>query len=183
MSGRHRTGLTSSSGGQPLAAAQGGQGALGGQAARSATAWFAAKRPSSGPAISGQELAVGWRSTTTGGNGGPGGGAVPDHAGLTASGLPRRVPRTSGGLSGSDTPASAVPFAAHGPVLAAPLDGTAPQGVPYQEATHQEQVPSRRRSPEAVRSRLSGFQLGGRDAVQAGNPMGRAPLAGEENSR
>ena len=178
MSGRHRTGLTSSSGGQPLAAA-----AQGGQAARSATAWFAAKRPSSGAAISGEELAVGWRSTTTGGNGGPGGGAVPDHAGLTTSGLPRRVPRTSGGLSGSDTPASAVPFAAHGPVLAAPLDGTASQGVPYQEAAHQEQVPSRRRSPEAVRSRLSGFQLGGRDAVQAGYPTGRAPLAGEENSR
>jgi hypothetical protein len=183
MSGRHRTGLTSSSGGQPLAAPQGGQGGQGGQAARSATAWFAAKRPSSGAAISGEELAVGWRSATSGGNGGPGGGAVPDHAGLTTSGLPRRVPRTSGGLSGSDTPASAVPFAAHGPVLAAPLDGTASQGVPYQEAAHQEQVPSRRRSPEAVRSRLSGFQLGGRDAVQAGYPTGRAPLAGEESSR
>jgi signal transduction histidine kinase len=198
MSGRHRTGLTSS-GGQPLAAGQGGQGGQGGQigqggqagqAARSATAWFAAKRPSSGTAISGEELAVGWRSAATGGNGAPGGGngapgggAVSDHAGLTNSGLPRRVPRTSSGSSGSDTPASAVPFAAHGPVLAAPLDGSAPQGVPYQEAAHQEQVPSRRRSPEAVRSRLSGFQLGGRDAVQAGNPMGRAPLAGEENSR
>jgi signal transduction histidine kinase len=195
MSGRHRTGLTSS-GGQPLAAGQGGQGGQigqggqAGQAARSATAWFAAKRPSSGTAISGEELAVGWRSAATGGNGAPGGGngapgggAVSDHAGLTNSGLPRRVPRTSSGSSGSDTPASAVPFAAHGPVLAAPLDGSAPQGVPYQEAAHQEQVPSRRRSPEAVRSRLSGFQLGGRDAVQAGNPMGRAPLAGEENSR
>jgi hypothetical protein len=178
MSGRHRTGL-SASGGQPLAAGQGqGRQGQGGQAARSATAWFAAKRPSSGAAISGEQLAVGWRSTATGATG----GAVPDHAGLTTSGLPRRVPRTSGGLSGSDTPASAVPFAAQGPVLAAPLDGTAPQGVPYQEAAHQEQPP-RRRSPEAVRSRLSGFQLGGRDAVQAGNPMGRAPLAGEENSR
>jgi histidine kinase/DNA gyrase B/HSP90-like ATPase len=191
MSGRHRTGLTSS-GGQPLAAGlggqaglagQAGQGGQAGQAARSATAWFAAKRPSSGTAISGEELAVGWRSAATGGNGAPSGGAVSDHAGLTTSGLPRRVPRTGGGSAGADTPASAVPFAAHGPVLAAPLDGTAPQGVPYQETAHQEQVPSRRRSPEAVRSRLSGFQLGGRDAVQAGNPMGRAPLAGEENSR
>jgi len=180
MSGRHRTGL-GSSGGQPLAAGQGGQGAPGGQPARSATAWFAAKRPSSGAAISGEELAVGWRSAATGGNGSPGGGAVPEHAGLTTSGLPRRVPRTSGGSAGSDTPASAVPFAAQSPVLAAPLDGTAPQGVPYQEAAHQEQVPSRRRSPEAVRSRLSGFQLGGRDAVQA--DYQRAPLAGEENSR
>jgi hypothetical protein len=182
LTGRHRNGLAAS-GGQPLAAGQARQAGQGGQAARSATAWFAAKRPSSGAAISGEELAVGWRSAATGGNGGPGGGAVPDHAGLTTSGLPRRVPRTGGGLSGSDTPASAVPFAAHGPVLAAPLDGTAPQGVPYQEAGRQEQVPSRRRSPEAVRSRLSGFQLGGRDAVQAGYPTGRAPLAGEENSR
>jgi hypothetical protein len=188
MSGRHRTGL-SSSGGQPLATGQPpqppqpAQGGQRGQAGQSATAWFAAKRPSSGAAISGEELAVGWRSAAAAGNGGPGGGAVADHAGLTTSGLPRRVARTSGGSAGSDTPASAVPFAAHGPVLAAPLDGTAPQGVPYQEAAQQGQVPSRRRSPEAVRSRVSGFQLGGRDAVQAGHPMGRAPLAGEENSR
>jgi signal transduction histidine kinase len=188
MSGRHRTGLTSS-GEQQLAAGQ--PGPLGqreqreqrGQAGRSGTAWFAAKRPSTGAAISGEELAVGWRSAAAGGNGGLGSGAVPEHTGLTTSGLPRRVPRTSDGSAGSYTPASAVPFAAHGPVLAAPLDGAGPQGVPYQEAAQQEQVPSRRRSPEAVRSRLSGFQLGGRDAVQAGHPMGRAPLAGEENSR
>jgi signal transduction histidine kinase len=191
MSGRHRTGLTSS-GEQQLAAGPPGQGGppgqreqreQRGQAGRSGTAWFAAKRPSTGAAISGEELAVGWRSAAAAGNGGLGGGAVPEHTGLTTSGLPRRVPRTSGGSAGSDTPASAVPFAAHGPVLAAPLDGTGPQGVPYQEAAQQEQVPSRRRSPEAVRSRLSGFQLGGRDAVEAGHPMGRAPLAGEENSR
>jgi signal transduction histidine kinase len=176
MSGRHRNGLAAS-GGQPLAAGQAGQ------ASRSSTAWFAAKRPTSGTAISGEELAVGWRSTATGATGG--GSPVPDHGGLTTSGLPRRVPRTNGS-PGSNTPGSAVPFAppdTPAPVLAAPLDGTASQGVPYQEAAHQEQVPPRRRSPEAVRSRLSGFQLGGRDAVQAGHPMGRAPLAGEENSR
>ncbi|MGH3211757.1 MAG: sensor histidine kinase [Trebonia sp.] len=179
MSGRHRNGLAAS-GGQPLAAGQGGQ------AARSATAWFAAKRPSSGAAASAEELAVGWRSAsndvTDGGN------PVFDHAGLTTSGLPRRVPRTAraNGATGSNTPGSAVPFAPPetvAPVLAAPLDGMASQGVPYQEAAHQEQVASRRRSPEAVRSRLSGFQLGGRDAVEAGYPTGRAPLAGEENSR
>ena len=191
MSGRHRTGLTSSgeqqlAAGPPALPGQGGQREQReqrGQAGRSGTAWFAAKRPSTGAAISGEELAVGWRSAAAADNGGLGGGTVPEHTGLTTSGLPRRVPRTSGGSAGSDTPASAVPFAAHGPVLAAPLDGTTPQGVPYQEAGQQEQVPSRRRSPEAVRSRLSGFQLGGRDAVEAGHPMGRAPLAGEENSR
>jgi hypothetical protein len=104
---------------------------------------------------------------------------------MTSSGLPRRVPRTSV-HPGSDLPGSLEPFAAPSagpPVLAAPLDGMASPGVPYQEAVQQEQLPSRRRSADAVRSRLSGFQLGGRDAVQAGHPTGRAPLAGEENSR
>jgi signal transduction histidine kinase len=160
----------------------------GGQRARSAaaTAWFAAKRPSSGTTVSEEDLAVGWRSTASSGNADD--GAAAGHAELTSSGLPRRVPRTSG-RPGSDTPGSAVPFAmpftgpgAEAPVLAAPLDGMASQGVTYQEATHQEPVPARRRTPEAARSRLSGFQLGSRDAVQAG-PTGRAPLAGEENSR
>jgi hypothetical protein len=198
MTGRHRNGLAASggqpiaasggqpiaaSGGQPIAAGQAGQSGLGGQAARSATAWFAAKRPSSGAAMSAEELAVGWRSAPNAATGG--GSPVSDHAGLTNSGLPRRVPKANGS-PGSNMPGSAVPFApadTPAPVLAAPLDGTASQGVPYQEAAHQEQQASRRRSPEAVRSRLSGFQLGGRDAVQAGYPTGRAPLAGEENSR
>jgi signal transduction histidine kinase len=182
MTGRHRTGLAAS--GEQLLpsgpAGPGGRPGHTGQEGRS-TAWFTAKRPSAGAATSAAELAVGWQPA---GNGATGGGSAdPDQAGLTASGLPRRVPRTSsypgGGLPGSG------PFAAPGagaPVLAAPLDGMAPQGVPYQEAVHQEQVPSRRRSPEALRSRLSGFQLGSRDAVQAGS-TGRAPLAGEENSR
>jgi signal transduction histidine kinase len=185
MTGRHRTGLAAS-GEQLLPSGPGGPGGPGGRPGHTgqegrSTAWFAAKRPSAGAATSAAELAAGWQPE---GNGATGGGSAdPDQAGLTASGLPRRVPRTSsypgGGLPGSG------PFAAPGagaPVLAAPLDGMAPQGVPYQEAVHQEQVPSRRRSPEALRSRLSGFQLGSRDAVQAGS-TGRAPLAGEENSR
>jgi hypothetical protein len=133
--------------------------------------------------MSAEELAVGWRSAPNAATGG--GSPASDHAGLTNSGLPRRVPKANGS-PGSNMPGSAVPFApadTPAPVLAAPLDGTASQGVPYQEAAHQEQQASRRRSPEAVRSRLSGFQLGGRDAVQAGYPTGPAPLAGEENSR
>ena len=187
MTGRHRTGLAAG-GEQPLTDEQPLTGRQGGQRARSAaaTAWFAAKRPSSGTAVSEEDLAVGWRSTASSGNSDD--GAASGHAGLTSSGLPRRVPRTSG-RPGSDTPGSAVPFAmpfagpgAEAPVLAAPLDGMASQGVTYQEATHQEPVPARKRTPEAARSRLSGFQLGSRDAVQAG-PTGRAPLAGEENSR
>jgi signal transduction histidine kinase len=187
MSGRHRTGLAAG-GEQPLTDEQPLPVRPGAQRARSAaaTAWFAAKRPSSGTAVSEEDLTVGWRSTANVGNADD--GAAAGHAGLTSSGLPRRVPRTSG-RPGADTPRSAVPFAmpftgpgAEAPVLAAPLDGTASQGVTYQEATHQEPVPARRRTPEAARSRLSGFQLGSRDAVQAG-PTGRAPLAGEENSR
>ena len=204
MSGRHRTGL-STSGEQPLPVAgqrrqavptgqpvpTGRVGPTGrtvpaGPGGRS-TAWFAAKRPSSGDAMSDDELAVGWRSSANGaGNGnGNGGGGTHDHAGMTSSGLPRRMPRTSV-HPGSDMPGSVEPFAAPSagaPILAAPLDGRPPQGVPYQEAVQQDQQPSRRRSADAVRSRLSGFQLGGRDAVQAGPPTGRAPLPGKENSR
>ncbi|MGH3263644.1 MAG: hypothetical protein ACRDNS_16815, partial [Trebonia sp.] len=171
------------------------------------TAWFAAKRPSSGDAVSERELAIGWRSTANGpANGsahGPGYGSgygpangsadgVSDangHADLTSSGLPRRVPRTSAHPA-LDLPGSVEPFAppaARPPiaprVLAAPLDGTPPQGVTYQEAVNREQAPSRRRSPDAARSLLSGFQLGGREAAQAGDPTERVPFAGEENSR
>ena len=39
----------------------------------------------------------------------------------------------------------------------------------------------RRRSPEAARNRLAGFQLGSRDAAQAGSTPGWTPYAGEEN--
>jgi signal transduction histidine kinase len=185
VSGRHRTSLSTglgTSGEQPLAVTgQRGRAAPAGQAGRS-TVWFAAKRPSSGDAASGEELAGGWRSSA---NGAPNGndGAY-GQAGLTSSGLPRRVPRT--GTPGGDMPGSVEPFAAPrtgAPVLAAPLDGMPSRSVPYREDVQQEQVASGRRSAEAMRSRLTGFQLGSRDAAQAAPPTGRAPLAGEENSR
>jgi signal transduction histidine kinase len=96
--------------------------------------------------------------------------------GLTATGLPRRVPGMNA-HPGQDTPGSgmfAVAADAGTPVLGAPPGGTGGAwGTPArQEGPYQEQVPPRRRSPEAVRSRLSGFQLGSRDAI-----------AQEENSR
>ena len=71
------------------------------------------------------------------------------------------------------------------PVLGASADGmAAPQRAdPYREPAYQEQALTRRRSPEAARSRLSGFQLGSREAVQAGPRAGQASHAGEENSR
>jgi signal transduction histidine kinase len=204
VTGRHRGGLAVRSE-QPLTAGQGGQ------PARPA-AWFAAKRPSSGAAPPEEELATGWQASTgwqaaadwqagASRNAVADGGPLSEPAERTSSGLPRRVPRTSA-YPGSDTPGSGMPSmpgsgmpatapatAAHtgadmgAPVLGAPPDGTAPQGPPYQEAPYLEQVPSRRRSPEAARSRLAGFQLGSRDAVQAGHGTGWRPFAGEENSR
>jgi signal transduction histidine kinase len=174
--GRHRTGLAIS-GDQPAVT---GTVTVPEPAARPAKAWFAAKKPSTGVALSAEELAVQWRAGD-----GAAPGAASEKGELTTSGLPRRVPRTTA-HPGSEGPGAAVPFAPSGdqwPVLAAPLDGMAPQGVTYQEAAQQAQVPSRRRSADAARSRLSGFQLGNRDAVEAGHPTGQAPLAGEENGR
>jgi signal transduction histidine kinase len=199
VSGRHRT-VLAGSGGQPSAA---GLGAPAGQAVpaeRSGAVWFAAKRPSSAAAASAEELAGGWGAADAAAAVSASLAGQAGQAGMTTAGLPRRAPRTSV-HPGSEGPDAAVPFGPPGvaapdtegsgvtafgvtaPVLAAPLDGMAPQGVPYQEALQREKLPSRRRSPEEVRSRLSGFQLGGRDAVQAGHPTGRGPLAGEENGR
>jgi hypothetical protein len=192
MTGRHRGGLAVS-GDQPAAVAQAGPGP------RSA-AWFTAKRPSSGPAVAAEEAAANWQ-TTTAWQVAPGwqavgwqtatvgaaaaSGALSEPSGRTNSGLPRRVPRTNA-YPGSDTPGSGLPAAATdlgAPVLGAPPGGTGPQGQHPEEVPYQEQVPSRRRSPEAARSRLSGFQLGNRDAVQTGHATGGTPFAGEENSR
>jgi signal transduction histidine kinase len=185
-------------------------------AARPATAWFAAKRPSGDAAARPtQELAAGWRSTTNGwptaaGQGmarqaagrdaGPAGryqtdemAAVPEQAGQTTAGLPRRVPRTSA-YPGTGMPDFGLPADLDGtpmpvPALGAPADGmAAPHDGPYREPAYrepayQDQALSRRRSPEAARSRLSGFQLGSREAVQAGSRASHAPHAGEENDR
>jgi hypothetical protein len=182
VTGRHRSGLATS-GDQPLMAGQ-----AGGQAGRSTTAWFAAKRPSNGAAMPAEELAAGWQPATNG-IATAGGSAAQGPAEQTASGLPRRVPRTSA-YPGLDTPgsgmAAAVTAAAADtgvPVLGAPPGGNASPGAPYQEAPQQGHPASRRRSPDAARSRLSGFQLGSRDAVQAGHGTGWTPSAGEENNR
>jgi len=234
--GRHRSSLLGSSGEQPtlagrLDAVRGdtvrGDTVHAGQTGRAATAWFAAKRPSSGAARSTEDLATGWRSTTNGwpavpgqpgtvqpgtvqpgtvqpGTVQPGNGQAPGHdagragryqsgefasipeqAQQTTAGLPRRVPRTNAfpvGAPDFGSPADLddIPV----PALGAPAGGlAAPQGSPYREASYQEQPLSRRRSPEAARNRLSGFQLGSREAVQAGLRAGQAPHAEEENDR
>jgi hypothetical protein len=171
------------------------------------TAWFAAKRPSSGDTRSTDELAAEWRTADSGGNGsyGSNGGygsyggggygreaaPMPEQGEWTRSGLPRRVPGAAA-RPGSDTPGSGLAAAAVGtgtPAAGMPVLGAPPfRDAPYQETRHQdvprqEQEQSRRRSPEAARSRLSGFQLGNRDAVQAGRGPGGTPHAGEENGR
>ena len=110
-------------------------------ATRPATAWFAARRPSSGAAArSTEELAASWRSATNswptaagmgmarqaGRDAGPAGryqtgemAAIPEQAGQTTAGLPRRVPRTSA-YPGAGAPDFGLP---------ADLDGT-PVPVP-----------------------------------------------------
>jgi signal transduction histidine kinase len=278
--GRHRGNLLSSSGDQPALSGRGSPSALPGQGSPSAlpgrgsasalpgrgsastlpgrastpagqpTVWFAAKRPSEGPARSAAEVAASWQPAAGGrlaaGLGGSGyDPSQTDTAGRaaerTSAGLPRRMPRTNGQPS-QDTPDYGLASSAAGagttstgttstgttgarmPVLGAPAGGPAGppatpyrpapfQDAPYQGASYQgasyqtgssqggssqggsyqqprrretgpeEQVAARRRSPEAARNRLSGFQLGSRDATQAGPGPRQAPQAGEENSR
>jgi signal transduction histidine kinase len=119
--------------------------------------------------------------------------AVGEVAGRTTSGLPRRTPRTSP-FPGSDTPGNGIPAAAAAAMTApatttggVPVFGAPPDVLAAREDTpdrqHHEQAPLRRRSPEAARSRLSGFQLGGRDALEADREPGWGQHAGEENGR
>ena len=106
----------------------------------------------------------------------------------TQAGLPLRVPRTNmpidGPPSGYDAPRSD-----EAPVLGAPPGpgGEWPGGQPPHAKGSgtgaQQQTPLRRRSPEAARSRLAGFQLGSREATQAGGDQGWTPYSGEETSR
>jgi hypothetical protein len=113
--------------------------------------------------------------------------SMAEQAERTQSGLPKRVPKTSA-YPGAGTPAFGMPTVpvsreASVPVLGAPPSGFGPPGGARQGTQSQQQAPARRRSPEAVRNRLTGFQLGSRDAVQADQATVSRPLAGEENNR
>ena len=125
----------------------------------------------------------------------PGGGAPaePPVTRQTQAGLPQRVPRSNEGLDGPPSGYDASrPDEA--PVLGAPPEpGTRAQGgwragapragtEPSQGQGIDQQTP-RRRSPEAARNRLAGFQLGNRDATQTGSAPGWTPYEGEETSR
>jgi hypothetical protein len=164
------------------------------------TGWqaAAARQPAaSRQATASRQPTAGWEAAP-GGGAAAGGGLLDESGGQTNAGLPRRVPRTSA-FPGSDTPGSGMPSAMPAaaaadlgaPVLGAPPGGTGllprreprqPEARPH-EAPHQDQVPSRRRSADAARSRLSGFQLGSRDPVQTGHTTGWRPFGGEENGR
>jgi signal transduction histidine kinase len=193
--GRHRNALVKASGEQHAVAGQATS------AGRSATVWFAAKRPSAADATPQDDLAAAWRPAAGGRATADGmwddrvsaddsaGGAEP--TARTTAGLPRRMPRTSA-FPGSGMPDFGVPAAAQpapadaeAPVLGAPPQRTVRSGASYHDTHYQEAMPARRRSPEAARSRLAGFQLGSRDAAQADQAAspGLRPFAGEENGR
>jgi signal transduction histidine kinase len=178
-------------------------------ARQSAASQSVASQSAASQSVVGRSATAGWEAPPAFGAP-PRNAGLEEPGGQTNTGLPRRVPRTSA-FPGSDTPGSGLPGmvpagpvpAGAGadlgaPVLGAPPGGTGPQGLPRREprsadawppetrspeAPHQGQGPSRRRSPDAARSRLSGFQLGSRDAVQTGQTTGWKPFGGEENSR
>jgi signal transduction histidine kinase len=107
-------------------------------------------------------------------NGWPSGGppADPAPARQTQAGLPQRVPRANAASDGPPAGYDA-PRQDEAPVLGAP---PGPSGGSQQQT-------QKRRSPEAARNRLAGFQLGNRDATQTGSAPGWTPYAGEETSR
>ena len=141
------------SGGQWAAPAGRGRGSAG-------VDWSAA-----GPADGGMRSAdlSGWPA---------GGPAEPPPTRQTQAGLPQRTPRANMAFDGPPSGYDA-PIPDEAPVLGAP---------PGPGSASQQQTP-RRRSPEAARNRLAGFQLGNRDATQAGGTPGWTPYAGEETSR
>ena len=104
----------------------------------------------------------------------PAGGpaAEPPATRQTPAGLPLRTPRANAAFDGPPSGYDAL-NQDEAPVLGAP---------PGSGGASQQQTP-RRRSPEAARNRLAGFQLGNRDATQAGGTPGWTPYAGEETSR
>ena len=114
----------------------------------------------------------------------PSGGAPADPpvTRQTQAGLPQRVPRTNGGFDDQAAGYDA-PQPDQAPVLGAPPGAGSGPGGQRGGWPPREQGTERRRSPEAARNRLAGFQLGNRDATQDGGTPGRAPYAGEETSR
>ena len=135
-------------------------------AARPATAWFAAKRPSSGAdARSTEDLAAGWQGGQT--------ASPPVHGDQTSAGLPVRIPQANI-FPGT---ASGMPVRDAGAAGGMPASRQAPTDHQREHPTGPQPVSLPQRSADQARSRLSGFQLGSREAEN------RTPRAGEEASR
>jgi hypothetical protein len=103
----------------------------------------------------------------------PGPASRPAHDDRTVAGLPLRTPGANlipGSASGT-TASRPVTDEAQAPGLQAAGPETEEQVIPPHQA------PPQRRSPEMARNRLSGFQLGSREAESW------TPSAGEEASR
>jgi hypothetical protein len=100
----------------------------------------------------------------------------------TRAGLPKRVPQANTGSVGQPAAHDASPEDAS--VLGAPPGTGAPGGQsPFSATGGQRQVTQqapRRRSPEAARNRVAGFQLGSRDAAQAANGSWSAFSRGDD---
>ena len=92
----------------------------------------------------------------------------------TRAGLPMRVPQANAGSAGQPPRSDGARDEAT--VLGAPpgtgtQESRSPFAPPRGQRQAAQQAPQRR-SPEAARNRLSGFQLGSREATQAGNGAG-----------
>jgi signal transduction histidine kinase len=124
----------------------------------------------------GDSAGPGWQDGTAGWRDGQTAGPV--HGEATAAGLPTRIPRAN------LFPGSAGGRPDHGPATGdqpawnqGPAGYESPAGVDDTQPPASPRPAVPRRSAEQARSRLSGFQLGSRDA------QGRTPRAGEEASR
>jgi signal transduction histidine kinase len=196
ISGRHRYGLRSADENGYASLGSGSPGAPGSPVAPAATVsnWFRPKRPSIAGA---QETVIGtvstvpqqpaargygtdtwsnggWRSAET--------AAAPLHGDHTAAGLPTRIPKANlfpgsmGGRPGSGPSTGPIPvFGQPAASYQPPPGGYVSPPVSYEpEPPMFPQSTAPRRSAEMARARLSGFQLGSRDA------QGRTPHPGED---
>jgi signal transduction histidine kinase len=173
---------------RPVGAARGGQSSvrtrqLGGVPQAAATLARSGSGSGSGnaPSDSGPRVAKGWfrgRAPDRGGAGGAGGGtpqwgapSSPSYDDQTSVGLPVRIPKNS--LTPdtvTDNRTGGLPQRSD-----AARGGPAPGGGPWTGSQ-----PTRRRSPDQVRSSLTGFQRGTR---RAETDQGQSPTAGEGSER
>jgi signal transduction histidine kinase len=127
----------------------------------------------SGEAPGWQDGGAGWRNGQAAG--------PPVHGEQTAAGLPTRIPRANlfpgSAAGGPNRDATAGDPGAQPAWNQAPAGYDSPVAAEDTQPSAFQRQGAQRRSAEQARARLSGFQLGSRDA------QGRTPRAGEEASR